>query len=85
MIKISFYKVENYYEFRVEVAKLKVKSFLMAFTLTMESFETSDFNSEHFTTVPLFPNKRPIVSIKSCVSSRVKGVCCPNCLKIERA
>ena len=34
------------------------------------------------TTVPFLSeiNKRPIVSIKSCVSSRVKGLCWPNCL-----
>ena len=50
--------------------------FLLALTLTMrESLETSDYCSEHFTTVP-FPyiiNKRPSVSIKLCVSSLVKG------------
>ena len=52
-----------------------------------ESFETSDFRrSEHFTTVPFLSeiNKRPIVSIKSCVSSRVKGLCYPNCLNWKR-
>ena len=40
-----------------------------------KSFETSDYYSEHFPTVPFLSeiNKRPIVSIKSCVSSRVKG------------
>ena len=50
--------------------------FLLALTLTMrESFETSDYRSEHFTTVPFLSkiNKRPIVSYKLCVSSRVKG------------
>ena len=43
---------------------------------------TSDYRSEHFTAVPFLSviNKRPIVSIKSCVSSRVKGLCYPNCL-----
>ena len=53
-------------------------------TLTMKDYlATSDYRSEHFTTVPFLSeiNKRPIVSIKSCVSSRVKGICYPNCLR----
>ena len=51
-----------------------------------ESFETSDYRSEHFTTVLLLSelNKRPIVSIKSRVSSRVKGLCYPHCLNWKR-
>ena len=63
---------------------VSVKWVQKALTMTMkESFEASGSRSEHLTNVP-FPsemNKRSSVSIESCVSSPVKGLCCPNCLK----
>ena len=45
---------------------------------------TDRIHSNHQTPVTgpfLLINKHPVVSIKSCVSSRVKGICYPNCLK----
>ena len=53
-------------------------SFLLALALTMrESFETSEYRSEHFTTVPFLSeiNKRPIVSIKWCYVKRSMPIC----------